>query len=215
MVPFHSGFGILLIGDMRLIVYFCSVNVKWTLERGVTVSFIAWMIVASEIGFWVLIAAGFVTRYVFKLKKLGLILLALTPVIDLILLVATSVDLYRGATATEVHGIAAIYIGVSVAFGKSMIEWADIRFQYYLMKQGPKPVKRYGFKYAKHYFKSWGQHLLAFLIGGGFLFGLIYFINNSSQTEVLEGFLKIWTLVLGVDLLIAISNFIWPKRKKV
>ncbi|MFB4166840.1 hypothetical protein [Virgibacillus sp. JSM 102003] len=178
-------------------------------------SLIAWMIVASEIGFWVLIAAGFITRYVFNLKKLGLILLALTPVIDLILLVATSVDLYRGATATEVHGIAAIYIGVSVAFGKSMIEWADIRFQYYVMKQGPKPVKRYGFDYAKHYFKSWGQHVFAYIIGAGFLFGLIYFINDSSRTEVLTGFLRIWTLVLGVDLLIAISNFIWPKRKKV
>src|SRR5690606_26009541 len=99
-----------------------------------------------------------------KKKKMGLFFLALTPVIDLILLVATSVDLYHGAAATKVHGIAAVYIGISIAFGKSMIGWADTRFQYYVMKQGSKPVKRFGIDYAKHYFKSWGQHVLAFII---------------------------------------------------
>ena len=98
--------------------------------------------------------------------------------------------MYRGATATQVHAIAAIYIGISIAFGRSMIEWADIRFQYYVMKQGAKPVKRFGMDYAKHYFKSWGQHVLAFLIGAGILFVLIYLINDSSRTEVLAGFLK-------------------------
>ncbi|PAF16921.1 hypothetical protein [Terribacillus saccharophilus] len=177
-------------------------------------NFLAWLIVISEIGFWVLILAGFITRYFFKLKKLGLILLASTPVIDLILLVATSVDLYRGSIATQVHAIAAIYIGVSISFGKSIIKWADVRFQYYVMKQGPKPVKQFGLDYAKHYLKSWGQHVLAYIIGVGILFGLIYLINDSSRTEVLSGFLKVWTIVLGIDLVIAISNFIWPKREK-
>lgn len=173
---------------------------------------IAWLIVASEIGFWVVIALGLFTRYILKKNKTGLVFLALTPVIDLILLVATSVDLYHGATATQVHGIAAVYIGVSIAFGKSMIGWADAHFQYYVMKQGLKPVKRHGIDYAKHYFKSWGQHVLAFIIGVGILSALIYLINDSTRTEVLTGFVKLWTLVLGVDFLIAISNFIWPKK---
>lgn len=177
-------------------------------------NFIAWLIVISEVGFWFLILAGFITRYILKLKKLGLFLLALTPVIDLVLLVATSVDLYNGSTATQVHGIAAIYIGVSIAFGKSMIAWADVRFQYYIVKKGPKPLKRYGIDYAKHYFKSWGQHVLAYLIGAGILFSLIYFIDDASRTEVLAGFLKVWTLVLGLDFLIAISNFLWPKKAR-
>ena len=177
-------------------------------------SLIAWLIVISEVGFWVLILAGLVTRYILKLKKIGLILLALTPVIDLILLVATSVDLYRGATASKVHAIAAIYIGVSIAFGKSMIQWADRHFQYYVMKQGPKPVKRFGMDYAKHYFKSWGQHVLAYAIGAGILFALIFLIDAPSRTEVLDQFIKLWTLVLGIDFLIAISHFIWPKRAK-
>ncbi|MCR2821462.1 hypothetical protein [Lederbergia panacisoli] len=175
---------------------------------------VAWLIVASEIGFWVLIILGLVTRYILKLKKLGLILLALTPVIDLILLIATSVDLYRGATATVAHALAAIYIGVSIAFGKSMIQWADIRFQYYITKQGPKPKRQYGMDYAKHYFKSWVQHVIAFIIGAGFLVGLIFFIDDASRTEVLAGFLKVWTLVLGIDFAISMSYFISPKKAK-
>lgn len=185
------------------------------LYKGVVgVNVIAWLIVACEIGFWVVIILGLCTRYILKKNKLGLFLLALTPVIDFILLITTGVDLYRGATATRVHAIAAVYIGISIAYGKSMIEWADKRFQYHFMKQGLKPVKKYGIDYAKHYFKSWGQHLLAFLIGAGLLVILIYLINDFSRTEVLAGFLKLWTIVLGIDLLIAISNFIWPKKAK-
>ncbi|MBS4219833.1 hypothetical protein KHA96_16080 [Bacillus sp. FJAT-49711] len=175
---------------------------------------VAWLIVASEIGFWVLIILGLVTRYILKRKKLGLLFLALTPVIDLILLIATSVDLYRGATATAAHALAAIYIGVSIAFGKSMIQWADIRFQYYITKQGQKPTRRYGLDYAKHYFKSWGQHVLAYIIGAGFLAGLIFLIKDSARTEVLAGFIKVWTIVLGIDFAISISYFLSPKKAK-
>lgn len=177
-------------------------------------SFVAWMIIACEIAFWIVILLGLVTRYVFKLKKLGLVFLALTPVIDLILLITTSVDLYRGATATLAHAIAAVYIGISIAFGKSMIEWADARFQYYVTKQGPKPAQRFGKDYAKHYLKGWGKHVIAYLIGAGLLLGLIYIINAPARTEALDGILKLWTLVLAIDFLIAISHFIWPKKAK-
>ncbi|WP_430786812.1 hypothetical protein VBD025_14795 [Virgibacillus flavescens] len=173
---------------------------------------IGWLIVASEIGFWVFIAIGLLTRYVFKRKKLGLFFLALTPLIDLILLVTTSIDLFRGATATQAHAIAAVYIGVSIAFGKSMIEWADVRFQYYITREGSPPVKRFGMDYAKHYFKSWGKHVLAYLMGAGFLVILILLIHDPSRTEALTNILRLWTLVLGIDFVIAISLFIWPKK---
>ena len=72
-------------------------------------NFIGWIIVACEIAFWIVIILGLVTRYIVKKPKLGFLLLALTPVIDMILLIVTGLDLYNGATATAVHGIAAIY----------------------------------------------------------------------------------------------------------
>ncbi|MGP4074668.1 hypothetical protein [Halobacillus sp. K22] len=175
---------------------------------------IGWMIVFCEIGFWIVILLGLVTRYVFRKEKLGLIFLALTPVIDLILLITTGIDLYLGATATIAHAIAAVYIGVSVAFGKSMIEWADVRFRYYIMREGPPPEKLAGMAHATQYLKGWGRHVLAYLIGSLFLVSLIYMINDPSRTAALSDTLRLWSLVLGVDLLIAVSHFVWPKKAK-
>lgn len=177
-------------------------------------NFLAWMIVTCEVAFWIVIVLGLVTRYIFKLDRLGLFLLALTPVIDLILLITTSFDLSRGATATRAHAIAAVYIGVSIAFGKSMIQWADERFKYYVTKQGPRPTQRFGINYAKHYLKGWVRHVLAYLIGAGLLAGTIYFIKDPSRTESLGEILRVWTIILGIDFVIAISNFIWPKKAK-
>lgn len=178
-------------------------------------NFVAWMIVACEIAFWVVIAAGLLARYVLKLPKLGLILLALTPVVDLVLLIITGLDLYRGSTATTAHAIAAVYIGISVAYGKSMIQWADTRFRYHIAKQPEaKPVKRYGTDFAKHYLKGFFRHILAFLIGVGLLAGLIYWIDDPARTEKLMGILRIWGAVLGIDFLITCSYFIWPKSAK-
>ncbi|MBD3110081.1 hypothetical protein IEO70_17240 [Bacillus sp. AGMB 02131] len=172
---------------------------------------IAWSIVACEILFWVFILAGLITRYIAKREKLGFFLLAMTPVIDLVLVIITGLDLYWGATATMAHAIAAVYIGVSIAFGKSMIQWADDRFRYYVMKQGEKPVKKVGLEFAKHNFIGWLKHVLAYCIGAAILLGLVYWINDATRTEALTSIFKVWSLVLGIDFLIAISYFIWRK----
>ena len=187
-------------------IYYCP--------RGTALNFIGWLIVACEISFWIVIILGLVMRYIVKRPKLGFLLLALTPVIDIILLIFTGLDLYNGAIATTVHGIAAIYIGVSVAFGKSMIQWADERFQYYVTKKGPRSKKRYGYDYAKHYLKGWFRHVLAYLIGIGLLFSIIYIIDHASRTEALMGTFKIWSLILAIDFIICCSYFIWPKKAK-
>ena len=178
-------------------------------------NFIAWIIVACEIGFWLVILLGLITRYLFKRERLGFFFLALTPVIDLILLLVTATDLYNGATATQVHAIAAIYLGVSIAFGKSMIRWADERFVYYIQKQGSKPVRKTGFAHARHSMKGSLQHVGAFIIGATFLIAMIYLIDDPSRTESLSGMLRVWMIALGIDLVISISYFIWPRPEKV
>lgn len=178
-------------------------------------NFIGWMIVACEISFWIVILLGLIVRYLFNSKKLGLVLFALTPLIDLILIVITSIDLYRGATATIAHGLAAVYIGVSLSFGKNMIQWVDERFQYHIAKTAAtKPVKRYGITFAKHYAKEFIRHIVAFLIGSAILAIMIYFIDNPSRTEALYGVIKIWAIIIAIDLYITASYFIWPKKEK-
>lgn len=172
------------------------------------------LIIVCEIAFWIVIAAGLVARYVFRRQRLGLVLLALTPLVDLVLFVAAGLDLYGGAVAGTPHALAAVYIGVSLAFGKPMIAWADERFRYYIAKEGPPPVKRFGLAYAKHYFVGWLRHAAAFAIGGALLAGTILWIGDAARTEALGQTLRLWAVVLGVDLLIAVSNFIWPKRER-
>ncbi|MGK9044328.1 hypothetical protein [Mammaliicoccus vitulinus] len=175
---------------------------------------IVWLIICCEIAFWVVILLGLVTRYILKQKTLGLFFLALTPVIDLILLITTSVDLINGATAEIPHAIAAVYVAVSLVFGKSMIKRADDRFRYYVIKEGPKPYKPVGLAYAKNYAKSWLKHLLSYFIGTGILHLIIYFIHDKNRTEAMDGVIDVWTIVIIIDLIICISYFVWPPKEK-
>lgn len=175
---------------------------------------IAWAIVACEIAFWFVIGAGLIVRYMFRKEKLGFALLALTPVIDLALLVISGYDMYQGAAATTAHAIAAVYIGASLAFGKPMIRWADERFRYYVTKQGPKPEKRYGMAYAKHYMIGWIRHVVAYAIGAGLLLLTHALVGDPGRTEALLQIARVWSMVLAIDLAIGVSNFLWPKRKR-
>ncbi len=170
-------------------------------------------IVAAEIGFWIVIILGLTLRYVFNYKKVGTFFLFLTPVIDLFLLIITATDLLKGGTATMAHAIAAIYLGVSVAFGKSIIRWADERFLYYIKKEGTKPEKKTGFAFARNSLKGSFQHLFAYIIGAGFLSILIYLVNDPDRSSIFFETLKVWSLVLGIDFIISISYFIWPRVK--
>ncbi len=75
------------------------------------------IIIACEIGFWLILAAGLGARYVLRQRVLGAVLLACVPVVDLVLLVAATIDLRDGATANWTHGLAAAYLGLSIVLG--------------------------------------------------------------------------------------------------
>ncbi|MFD2212577.1 hypothetical protein [Metabacillus endolithicus] len=178
-------------------------------------NYIGWIIIACEVSFWIVILLGLTARYLLQFQKLGFILLASTPIIDLLLIIITSIDLYRGASATLAHGIAAVYIGVSLAYGKSMINWMDEKFQFYIMKKSSaKPVKRYGIPFARHYGKGFIKHVVAFIIGVAILEMMIIFIQDPQRTEALNTMVKVWLIVLAIDLYITSSYFIWPKKEK-
>ncbi|WP_058304484.1 hypothetical protein [Gorillibacterium timonense] len=131
----------------------------------------------------------------------------------MILLVLTGYDLYRGATATTAHGLAAVYIAVSVMFGRDLIRWADERFKYYLIRTGSKPVKRFGLEHSRHYFKGFLKHVGAYLIGSALLLGLVALIDTPPRTTALSGVTQGWAVILGIDLLITTSYFIWPRKQ--
>lgn len=173
---------------------------------------IGWLIVACEIGFWVFVLAGLVSRYIWKKKMLSTFLLVCTPIIDLILLVVTVMDLKNGAVATTLHGIAAVYIGVSIGFGHQMIRWADERFNY-RFGNGRKPVKiKYGEARARNERKGWYRHLLSWLISGGIVVAIILYINDTSQTQALLNIMQFWSMFLVLDFLISFSYTLFPKK---
>ncbi|GIO21421.1 hypothetical protein [Oceanobacillus sp. J11TS1] len=175
---------------------------------------IGWLIIACEIGFWVFVLAGLGARYIWNKKKLGAFLLICTPIVDLILLIVTVFDLKNGSIATAFHGMAAIYIGVSVAFGPQMIQWADERFNY-RFRNGNKPVKiKYGVAHAKKERNKWYRHLLAWFIGGIIFTGIILYINNNPQTEALQRTMLLWSGVLVIDFMISFSYTLVPKKQK-
>src|SRR5690606_19667427 len=108
-------------------------------DSGFMFTHIAAVIVACEVGFWIVLAAGLVCRYLLRLRVAGAVLLALIPLIDVVLLVAVAFDLDRGAEVGLIHSLAAVYLGVSIAFGPSIVRWADARFAY-LFAGGDKPA---------------------------------------------------------------------------
>ena len=89
---------------------------------------IALAIVCAEILFWVFLLSGLFARYALRLKTLGLVLLALTPVVDIVLIALTYIDLHRGAAASFFHGMATVYVGFTVMFGPAIVRAMDAKF---------------------------------------------------------------------------------------
>lgn len=54
------------------------------------------VIIACEIGFWVLLLAGLLTRYVLRRPGLGAALLIAVPLVDVLLLAVSAIDLRGG-----------------------------------------------------------------------------------------------------------------------
>ena len=174
---------------------------------------IGWIILA-EIAFWIVISAGLVSRYIWKRQRLSIVLFALTPVIDLALLILTAIDLQNGQAASVVHGIAAIYIGVSVAYGKTMIEWADEKFHQWILKQPKEKELLFGKAKGIHELKLWIRHIIAYVIGSALLYGMIQYIGESGDTGVFWQMIKYWGIIVLIDGAISVSYILFPKEKK-
>lgn len=173
------------------------------------------LIVFCEVMFWVFIVSGLFVRYALKKKKLGMVLLALSPVVDVVLLGATAVDLHGGGEAAFAHALAAIYLGVSLVFGKKMVAWADAWFSY-RFADGPRPPKKpkAGKAHAALERLGWLRHLAAYAIGC-VIMGVLMVISSSQQaSEVFFGTMGTWGIILLVDFAISFSYTLFPRKEK-
>lgn len=170
-------------------------------------------IIACEIAFWVAILGGLAARYIARRKRLGAALLICAPVIDLILLALVTADLLGGASASWHHGLAALYIGISIAYGHRMVAWADGKFAQRFDGAEP-PPRLTGGAYTRACWRDAGLTLLAAAIAGGVLWGLIAVVGAPERTAELAGFFPVLGLIVGIDVLWAVSYTLWPKSVK-
>nr|WP_111719890.1 hypothetical protein [Homoserinimonas sp. OAct 916] len=170
------------------------------------------IIIACEVGFWVLVVAGLVARYVLRRPRLGAWLLAMTLVVDLVLLTAVIVNLQAGGTATFFHGLAAVYFGVSIAYGRKMIGWADSRFAH-RFAGGPAPVKLAGAAYGKERRHDVVRTVCAVAIAAGILWLLTTLVADANSTDELLHLYPLLGIWFAADLAWAIWYTVVPKSR--
>ncbi|MCI0158810.1 hypothetical protein KNO15_19085 [Leifsonia shinshuensis] len=168
-------------------------------------------IVVCEVAFWVALLGGLAVRYLAGRPRLGMALVFLAPVIDLLLLGFVAIDLLGGGTASWHHGLAALYIGISVAYGHRMIAWADAKFATRFRGAQPRP-KPVGAAYTIACWKDAARTLLAVAIAGAIVGGLVLIVGAPERTEELLGLFPLLGIVLGIDVLWAVSYTLWPKK---
>jgi hypothetical protein len=171
------------------------------------------LIVACEIGFWVLLVSGLFARYVLKWRRVSGVLLVSVPVVDVVLLAATAIDLRSGAEATLGHGLAAVYLAVTVVFGHRMIRWADVRFAH-RFAGGPAPDQgpRGGHEHAARQRRAWLEHLLAYALGAAFLGMFTLIAGGMDRAAPLWGVMGTWSVVLVIDFVISFSYTLMPRK---
>lgn len=173
------------------------------------------VIVACEIGFWLVLAAGLVLRYPLRRPKAGAVVLACVPLVDVVLLASTVLDLRAGDTADWKHGLAAAYIGFSIAYGHSMVTWADGHFAH-RFAGGPKPAgaPKYGRARAVHEWQILARTALAAVIAVVLLQAAVWAVGDADRTDALTQWQLRMAMITGINLIIAASYTIWPKRER-
>ncbi|BCL23052.1 hypothetical protein ACPCBX_18590 [Streptomyces tuirus] len=171
------------------------------------------LIAACEIGFWVLLAAGLATRYLLRMPRTGLALLLCEPLLEVVLLVATALDLKNGADPNWTHGLAALYIGYTVGHGHRTVKWLDGHAAHRLGGAPPPPKPpRYGMARARHEGKVWLGTLTGAVVATVLLQLAIWYVDDPGRVTSLESWRWVAWRTAGIHGLIALSYAIWPRR---
>ncbi|MFD7624597.1 hypothetical protein ACFV7Q_00880 [Streptomyces sp. NPDC059851] len=170
------------------------------------------LIIACEVGFWVLLAGGLALRYLARMPRLGAAVLLCEPLLELVLLVATTLDLKNGGEPSWRHGLAAVYIGYTVGYGHYTVNWLD-RHAAYRFAGGPKPPGAgYGMERAAHEWKLWLRTLAGAAVAVALLQGAIWFVGGAADTSALEASRFAVLRVVGIHAIVAATYTLWPRK---
>ncbi|MET9801208.1 hypothetical protein [Streptomyces sp. NPDC006368] len=171
------------------------------------------LIVICEVGFWVLLAAGLAARYLLKRPRTGAALLLCEPLLEVVLLVVTAIDLKNGADPSAKHGLAALYIGYTVGHGHRTVKWLDGHAAHRLAG-APRPPgpPRHGMARARHEGRIWLGTLLGAAVATALLWLAVLYVDDPSRTGSLEQWMTVAWRAAGVHGLIALTYAIRPKK---
>ncbi|GGV24769.1 hypothetical protein [Streptomyces griseoflavus] len=171
------------------------------------------LIAACEIGFWVLLAAGLAFRYLLRMPRTGLALLLCEPLLEVVLLVVTALDLKNGAEPNWTHGLAALYIGYTVGHGHRTVKWLDGHAAHRLggepRRAGP---PRYGTARARHETGIWLGTLAGAAVATLLLQLAIWYVDDPGRVTSLEDWRSTAWRIAGIHGLVALAYWIWPKK---
>ncbi|MFE4861271.1 hypothetical protein [Streptomyces sp. NPDC056670] len=171
------------------------------------------LIIACEVGFWVLLAAGLALRYLARMRRASVAVLLCEPLLELVLLVVTAVDLKNGAQPDWKHGLAAVYIGFSAGMGHHLVTRADA-WVAYRFAGGPRPSRtpRGGAARTLHEWRTAGRFTVSALVAIGLLQGAIWYVGGDGGVASLRMWQGRMLIVIGVNVLIALSYTLFPGR---
>ncbi|MFI5903469.1 hypothetical protein [Streptomyces cyaneofuscatus] len=174
---------------------------------------IALLVVACEVAFWVLLAAGLALRYVARKPKLGAAVLLCEPLLEVVLLVVTVIDLRNGAEPDWKHGLAAVYIGFTVGLGHHTIKKVDAWVAHRWFG-GPAPVKppKYGMARAVHEWRTAARWILAAAVALGLLQAAVWYVGPGGAISSLQSWQQKMLLVIGINVIIAGGYTLFPKQ---
>ena len=172
------------------------------------------LIIACEVGFWVLLALALAVRYLLNKRRASVVLLLCEPVLELVLFVVTAIDLKNGAEPSWEHGVAALYIGFTVGYGHYMIKWLDGHAAHRL-GGGPKPAgpPKYGLARARHEGRLWTRTLVATGVALALLQLAVWYVGDDGNVDSLRSFQWVALRAAGIHGLVALTYTIWPKTE--
>ena len=157
-----------------------------------TASHLYWLVVGCEVGFWLILIAALTVRYLLHRERLSRSLLLALPALDFLLLAFAVADLRAGTYATFAHGLAAAYVGFTIAFGSIAVVWADQRFAH-TFAGGPKPKgpPRHRWPAVRYELGLWVRCIIAAILTMGLLVAMIAIVDNDPVTEALREWFRI------------------------
>ncbi|MDU0302929.1 hypothetical protein [Streptomyces sp. PAL114] len=170
------------------------------------------LIIACEVGFWVLLAAGLAFRYLLRMRRTGMALLLCEPLLELVLLAATAWDLKNGAEPNWTHGLAALYIGYTVGHGHRTVKWLDGHAAHRFDGRPLVRPPRYGLARARHETTVWLGTLVAAAVATALLQLAIWYVDDPGRSTSLEAYQFTAWRAAGIHGLVALAYWVWPKK---